>query len=264
MDQEQSVHSVPHEHGSLQQPHDENHHNAGGEQHAHEKKSLPGPVELLKSAWEIYKKHFKSLLWLSAIPGLLFIGIAIVSFAAGAVIDEAVGVVLFILGIPFGIYLGIRSQIAGMHLVAEDVANASAKTYWDKAKGSIWGYFVVALLAGIATCLGFILLIIPGIIVGVFLSLSTYANVFEGLKGVEALKRSKFYVTGIWFDVFVRAVFIGIVIWIPFVILFAIIGIFIRDKEVLDALSQLVSFLITPLILAYGYKVYESVKRMKA
>jgi hypothetical protein len=57
---------------------------------------------------------------------------------------------------------------------------------------------VVSILVGLATLLGLIVFIIPGIYIGVRLAVSTQALVVEGKQGIEAMRRSWDLVDGHW------------------------------------------------------------------
>jgi hypothetical protein len=54
----------------------------------------------------------------------------------------------------------------------------------------VWSVLLIAILVGLTVAIGFILLIIPGIIALVFLSVSVPALVVENLRGTAAMRRS--------------------------------------------------------------------------
>jgi hypothetical protein len=57
---------------------------------------------------------------------------------------------------------------------------------------------VVSILVGLATLAGLIVLIIPGIYIGVRLAVSTQALVVEGKRGTQAMRRSWDLIGGHW------------------------------------------------------------------
>lgn len=67
-------------------------------------------------------------------------------------------------------------------------------------------YVLVSLLVGLSALVGFVLLIIPGIIVGVWLSFSPYVLFKENTTIVGALKRSRELVRGYWWPIFGRLI----------------------------------------------------------
>jgi Predicted integral membrane protein len=103
-----------------------------------------------------------------------------------------------------------------------------------------WTFMGTALLVWIITMIGFVLLIVPGVIAMVFLSFATYIAVDTGAKPIDALKRSIALTKGNR--------------WKLFLLLLACIGI-----DILGALALLVGLLvsvpITLLAMAHAYRV---------
>jgi hypothetical protein len=66
----------------------------------------------------------------------------------------------------------------------------------------IWSVLLVSVLVGLATVGGLILLIIPGIYIGVRLAVSIEALVVEGRRGTQAMGRSWELVGGHWWHAF--------------------------------------------------------------
>ena len=112
---------------------------------------------------------------------------------------------------------------------------------------------------GMAITLGFILLIIPGIILWVWYSFSIFVTVAEDTKGGKALTRSKEYVKGRWGKVFGRLAFIYLI-----VVGYNIIVGFIPENDLINGITTLIGLLIlTPIALVYGYLLYENVRESK-
>jgi hypothetical protein len=131
------------------------------------------------------------------------------------------------------------------------------------SKNKIGGLFLVGLLTGLAIMGGFILLIIPGIIFLVWFALSSYVYVYEGIGGTEALKRSKYYVSGRWGAVFWRFFFLFIISVVISIVIGIITGPFNSgdNKAVGQSIQNLVSFVWSPLAAAYGVALYNSLKK---
>ena len=117
---------------------------------------------------------------------------------------------------------------------------------WSKVGSFAW----VAFLMGILTFLGFVIFIIPGIVIYVWLSLSLYVLVFEDIKGKNALRRSRILVKGYWWELFSRLFLFFLLVSVISII--PIIGGLIK-----------VLFLM-PLGVIYGYLIYEDLKRVKS
>lgn len=81
-------------------------------------------------------------------------------------------------------------------------------------KPLIWPSIFTSILAGILVLGGTILLIIPGIWLGICYSLVHTAVAIDGHKGMDALRVSKDLVSGRWWRVFWWNLAPGIIIWI--------------------------------------------------
>jgi len=79
----------------------------------------------------------------------------------------------------------------------------------------LWSVILVSILVGLVVAVGFILLVIPGIIFLVFLSVSIPVLIVEGRRGTEAMGRSWNLVKGHFWHAFavivVAAVIVGII-----------------------------------------------------
>jgi len=134
---------------------------------------------------------------------------------------------------------------------------------------SILSFFIVA---G-----GFLLFIVPGIILAVWFSLALYVLVSEDLKGMNALFRSKQLVSGYWSSVFGRIILLTLVsfaIMIPLIVAAVIIGgtgfLFDAVKQaelassiVYQPLATLYQWLIAGFGVAFWFLLYEDLKRVK-
>lgn len=123
-------------------------------------------------------------------------------------------------------------------------------------KHLIWPSIYTSLLAGIAVLGGILLLVIPGIWLGVLFSLVSTALAIDGLTGTAALKASSQLVRGRWWHVFWMSLASGIVVWIitmvlQFIVLTPIGFIASMSWEggwlLSNLLSPIVSVLIFPL-----------------
>src|SRR5690606_4491634 len=113
---------------------------------------------------------------------------------------------------------------------------------------------------GLAVILGFILLIIPGIVLAVWFSQVVFIYAIEGGKGSEVLGRSRQYVIGRWWQVLGRLIVIGLV---SLLISFIISAIFDPSSHY-GLIIILLSALITPFVLAYSYHLYLALRENEA
>jgi hypothetical protein len=120
-------------------------------------------------------------------------------------------------------------------------------------------YFVVAFVAGLIAIAGFVLLVIPGVIFTVFLSLVTPVFILENVRGMAVLKRSWALVKGNFWPVLLRLALIFIIS----ILISSLTGRF--DNESTAALLSLVStalqFILTFFGIAYTYNLYKDLAR---
>jgi hypothetical protein len=182
-----------------------------------------GPLtlgEILDRMFSIYRKNFLMLVGIAGLPyagatvviGFL-VGLAALVTVGGAPDASRIGV-----GAVGGIFLILIIVIVFIFIVA--VILASLGTYaavWDiqvgratgikRAYRVAWGHVGAAILAGIlaglATMAGFVLLIIPGIIVYLALSLIYPVIIAEDSGGAESLGRSWELTKGYRWKIFV-------------------------------------------------------------
>ena len=192
--------------------------------------------EILSAAFNIYKANASKLILVVAVVvaplsliGAFFSGVL---FAPDKIRVSSVGgqVVFDYAGRNFGGLLlvgGIGALIAvlisavlqaalirasAQATIGDPVDVEASYRYGFKRLGSV---ILVSLLVGLIVAVGFILLIIPGIIFLVFLSVSIPALIVEGRRGTEAMGRSWNLVKGHFWHAFaviiVAAIIVGII-----------------------------------------------------
>jgi hypothetical protein len=124
---------------------------------------------------------------------------------------------------------------------------------------------------------GFVLFIVPGILLGVWFYFAQYVFVNEKEKGLNALLRSKDLVSGYTWQVFVRLL-VPMLIWMTILILVMLllemIGIgrdyFTLEPEIIkqhffigDAIISILGFMYTVFFSIFGFLIYENIKQVK-
>jgi len=230
--------------------------------------------DLFSKSWKLYKNSFWRLIAVVLIPMAVVVGAGLVFLVLGlifytTIFSEFLGSLsrdsstfsfietiasvgpLLILGLVFALVMLIvnfwskASQLVAVRDTRSSVdIKKSLKEGWR-----LWvPYAWVAVLEGLALMVGFILLIIPGIIFAIWFIFTPYTLMFDGFKGVAALKRSKELVQGYWWAVFGRmALMMLIVFAFSFVPLVGSIG----------------SFLAGIYAIVYFSVLYEDLKRVK-
>ncbi len=100
---------------------------------------------------------------------------------------SALGVIALIvsIGLSFLVTMGKTSFYLRAH---DDVSGVKLSALWHPRK--YWTFIRTAILGGFATIVGLILLIVPGIIIGIMVGFSLYIVIDTGASPIEALKRS--------------------------------------------------------------------------
>ena len=213
-------------------------------------------TDLIKASFEIYKQKIKSILKLMIIFwGLSMIFGILISLMSPESIIENGGyfAFLFILGLCLFVVFLYPFIIFSFILLAVKPVETELKEIFQDTWKKLWQYILIILLVGFFTLLSFLLLFIPGIIVGICLMFSSYVLAVEGGKGMNVLKRSWALVKGNWWKVFGRIALFNVVVMVIFSIL----------KSVNNLLGSLFQYLCIPFSMIFMYLIYLELKKSK-
>lgn len=223
---------------------------------------LPGPVELFKQAWQIYKQRFWVLVGISIVPTLLILILGLVaggSVLAGAALgvhaSAALVIVLVILAILVYvavIYIALWSQASLLFAIKGADQRVGFKDSFRQGSHKVFSLFGAGLLVGLAimglTLVGggivfalyailpkmaalFFVEGILGLIVFLWIikfiveySLASYVIVGDNTKALSAVQRSRDYVKGHWWGVFGRGLFMLVIFFVYFIVVGLIAG----------------------------------------
>jgi len=187
---------------------------------------LPRPMgvgEILRAAFRLYQRHWRTLV---AIAAVVVVPITLLQYLLGnqvrsqsqvtngAVVSTpswAVGIsglvaavagVLMYLVLTGAITRAVAAEVAG-----QDPGLEQSYRFGFYRLGSV---LLVSVLVGLATLAGLILLVIPGIYIGVRLAVSIEALVVEGRRGTGSMGRSWELVGGHWWHAFGTLVVAGL------------------------------------------------------
>jgi hypothetical protein len=225
---------------------------------------MRGPIELLTASWNLVKEHWK-----------LFFGIFLVPGVVAAVFDYLTATDLksqaFMSEYPFGFFALsvvlvialIFMNIAMYKAVASPVGTTIESAYRFAQKYFIQ-YILLSIMVGVVVLLGLVALVIPGIIFAVWFGFAYFILIFEGKKGVEAMKASKAYVKGRWWPVFGRLIGLGIFMILlsiaTGVIGYALAALFLPADLATAIVSFFTSAIAMPIAIAYTYFLYLDLK----
>ena len=189
------------------------------------------PGGVIGRAWDIYKSQF----------GLLFIAavlLTLITLAVAFVIGPLVGFVNFVLAL---FYTG------GVVRLVQDVEDGrrdqEATTLFKGVAPVFWQLLAVAILAGIAIAIGFILLIIPGLILITIWSVVIPVVVLEKPGVFASFGRSRELVRGHGWQVFGTL----LLTWLIAVGIALVAGLIAAVAGAGDAVVAVVNWLVTAL-----------------
>ncbi len=227
--------------------------------HLKERFELPSFEKLLKQSIAIYKNKLAVLLQVSFIPSLVLILIsAFVVFLEKLLGPSTLLSLAFMLLYVVGAFLMYWSIIAMIYIIKQQ-KRISAFEAFQETSSKFFPFLWIGFLVNVVVFAGMVFFIVPGLILAVALSFATYAYVLESQKGIAALVRSSDLTKGFRWAVFWRYLMLGglaIIILIPFFLLASTLE-ESASKIANDILSWLASVFLTPLVLAFGYLIYE-------
>ena len=185
--------------------------------------------ELLSAAFQLYRRHWRTLM---AIAAVVVVPLTLLQYGIGhwfrtngqQLQDEAVASTslwavagAWLLAALVGLLLyqvltGAITRNIATEVTGHDLGLEQSYRFGFSRLGPI---LVVSILVGLATLLGLIVFIIPGIYLGVRLAASIQALVIEDKRGTEAMRRSWELVGGHWwhaaFTLLVAGLITGVV-----------------------------------------------------
>jgi hypothetical protein len=209
--------------------------------------------ELFARTWASYTKRVLPLL------GLYLIAV-VVTFAAAGIFLGMGGALAFALesmrkGIAIG--AGVVASVAGLiafgwgygafiFAATDDTMGfgEALKRSWQRVGAFIW----VVVLYVVITKGGFGLFVVPGILFWVWFHFAFFVFAIEGASGMEAFLRSKEYVRGNFWGVFLR-------LFIAWIISVGILFV--------PVISSILSLLYAPFMVLFIYKMYADLRARK-
>jgi hypothetical protein len=215
--------------------------------------NLTGIGDLFQSSWEIFKRRFWSLIALYLLSIVFFTGVFGVFFGSGFFLSRLfAGAQNVILGGSgfVGAIAGLIAMCWGIAAFVCAVADESLSIRDALSEGSqkIWSFLWVFSLFGYIIAGGFFLAFIPGVIFWIWFLFSQFILAKEDVRGMDSLLKSKEYVKGYWFDVFLRL----FLVWV--------ISVVIGMIPFIGWLGSLVFF---PFLMIFTFLIYDDLKKMK-
>jgi len=233
---------------------------------------MPSAWSLLHQAVSLFLKNFKYFLKFYLASFLVFVGFFIVFF----VVNFALMALTKTTSGPFVALLGTVTTVAfllvftwlisaGLVMTKSVINNQllPIKDLFIQSKRLILPLIGTNLLTGLIVLVGFILFIIPGIILAVRYVFTQYIVIEENLSGLAALKRSQELVKGKFWKVLGYSIFPTVVIF-----LISFITSFVAQQLKTSAplvyytisfASSVLSWVFGAVILVYSFLVYKTI-----
>ena len=163
------------------------------------------------------------------------------------------------------ILIQVLASIAMVRAIS-DAAPKQYRTYFAEAWPLVLAFIWINILSAAATLVGFLLFIIPGIIVSVYLSVTNFALILGKARGVEALTESFNLVKGRWWQVFWRTlvlIAIGVAASLAVGVLAAALGYLggVFGGFIMSIAHILLQALLAPFTVGYAYFLYQSLQK---
>ncbi len=221
---------------------------------------LPTAGTMLSKAWSLFQNRLNALLTVTIIGMLIIFVIGFIFggssfFATGRSHTALLGIGGLITSIV-AIIIGVIQQGALITVVASDHPITWQDAYRAGSK-RFWALLGAALLVGIAVVIGFVLFVIPGVILAVWFCVTAFCLMLENKGIMDSIKQSKAYVKGRWSETAWRlSVLIVIVIIVSIPV--AVLGAF--NPLVGQLLNLIFSVMVTPFVVCYSYILYRSLR----
>jgi hypothetical protein len=234
----------------------------------------------VQATWTAYKKSIGPLVRISIFSLFLYLVVilggsifALIAVAlsktviVGAAISGAISAVVFVGGLILtGKWSSLAMLTAAKQAVEEKTIDPT-KQIFATVKPKIVPAIVLGMISAIIVGMGTLAFIIPGIILGIWFTLSLYILLDGKGEGFIALIKSRDYVKGKTLWLFLRLLFVNTAI--PFLInilLSAIFRVFLQmetAQAVSGTLGGLLNLLYAPFQLIFVWVLYEGLKKEK-
>ncbi|MEJ2324535.1 MAG: hypothetical protein P8Y77_07065, partial [Nitrospirota bacterium] len=230
---------------------------------------LMGVGDIFKKTWEVFKRRVLTLVVVFILSGLVFaVGFGIF-FGAGMLLGMVLKPMkagLIAGGAAAGVIAGLIAWGWGYGALVCAVADESLgvvdayRRAWLRVGSFMW---IVFLLYLIIIPGGYFLFLVPGILFTVWFSFGPFVLAKEGEAGMSALIKSKEYVRGHFWGVFLRF----LVIWALSIALWVIQQVLrlaaLTIPVVPTLASVALSLVFTPFYMIFLYLVYSDLRRLR-
>ena len=212
-------------------------------------RGLAGIGELAGRSWQLYKKRLNvfSLIYIFYLVPVLLI--SALCYSVWGMFPRPLNPLVTVwiaAGALIAILVCFWGQASFVYAISEPAL--SVRPVFQRAAHMLRRFAWLYLLFMALMAAGFVLFIVPGIVLMVWFAFSFFILAREDKTGMEALLSSKEYVKGLWWPVFSRL----FAVWAPAYLL-----------GLLPEVGPLLSLLFMPFVMTYTYYVYEDLASVK-
>ena len=218
---------------------------------------MRNPIQLTTEAFGIMARNMRLFLGIIAVPVVLsFIGALFmptpVEQASGMGFSGMYMIMMLISGVV-NVFMGIA-----LILVMQNMGLTAMESYKQSAPYFL-RYLGMSIVMMVLLLVGFLFLVIPGIILAVWLSFAAFVLILENGGAIASLKQSREYVRGHWWGVFGRLLAMGLLLVVVSIV-FSMVASVIPSYTVSNALVSALAMLLAPFTVAYMYLMYQDLK----
>lgn len=237
---------------------------------------LKTATELIIDSWDLYAKNWRKFLpfiIMIFLPTLILSALGTITLylsvylPSSSLASNIIILVVFAASMVFAIWVTVA-----LARTIFDCLLAKPTQWKENFLGSsnlIWPVILASFLVGLSVIGGTLLFIIPGIIFAVWYSFTSYAVIFEGLQGLNALRASKSLVVGRWWPIAWRLAITALIFGLlnqtlsyalAFLIRLLPLPLFIQSASA-SVFTSLTSAIIAPLSAGAILILYQSAKQ---
>lgn len=221
--------------------------------------ALPNPLQLLSQSWQLYRSHWKTFIKLVSLSslvlllgGLLLSLLFLVSVGQLIQLPVFVWLPLLLIGTVFLVLVAALTQMV-LLLFINNPSQTGLIPLIKQAWPWLLPFLLTKFLANLITSVGFLLLIVPGIIFWVRYIFVPFIIIAEGVSDKAALSQSSIYVKGKFWPILGRALVI--------ILISVAVNLLSGQVRALTLPLSIVSVLfVAPLTTIYFFYLYQAVR----
>ena len=237
---------------------------------------LKTATELIVDSWDLYAKNWRKFLpfiIMLFLPTLILSALGTITLylsvylPSSSLASNIIILIVFAASMVFAIWVTVA--LAKTILDCLLAKPTEWRETFSASSNLIWPVILTSFLVALSVIGGTLLFIVPGIIFAVWYSFTSYAVIFEGAQGLNALRASKSLVVGRWWPIAWRLAIAALIFgFLNYTLSYALaylirllpLPMFIQSASA-SVFASLTSALIAPLSAGATLILYQSAKQ---